>query len=135
VSTSDLQYTKTHEWVRLASDPTGQKIATMGLTAFALEALTDLVFIDLPEAGREVKQGETLGEVESVKAVSDLYSPVDGRVVEVHSEITADLKRLAEDPYGEGWLVKIAVAGAAGFDQLLDEAAYKKQCEQEAADH
>jgi len=131
VSTSDLQYTKTHEWVRLASDPTGQKIATMGLTAFALEALTDLVFIDLPEAGREV----TLGEVESVKAVSDLYSPVDGRGVEVHSEIPADLKRLAEDPYGEGWLVKIAVAGAAGFDQLLDEAAYKKQCEQEAADH
>ena len=74
-------YSKTHEWVRVETDPAGGKIATVGLTAFALEALTDLVYVDLPEVGRQVKAGEPFGEIESVKAVSDLYSPVDGEIV------------------------------------------------------
>ena len=75
----DRLYSKTHEWVRVEADPSGGKIAVVGLTAFALEALTDLVFVDLPPVGQQVKAGQPFGEIESVKAVSDLYSPVDGR--------------------------------------------------------
>ena len=79
------------------------------LSAFAIQALTDLVHIDLPPVGRQVEAGQPLGEVESVKAVSDLYSPVDGEIVEVNTAMTQNLERLAEDPYGDGWLVKIRV--------------------------
>jgi glycine cleavage system H protein len=124
-------YSKTHEWVRVESDPVGGKIAVVGLTAFALEALTDLVFIDLPPVGRAVKAGQPFGEIESVKAVSDLYSPVDGEVVEVNSPIAKNLEHLADDPYEAGWFIKIKIADEAALANLLDEAAYKKQCEEE----
>lgn len=127
-----LLYTKSHEWVHVADGSGGEKIVTMGLTAFALEALTDLVFIDLPDVGREVKAKEPLGEVESVKAVSDIYSPVDGEVAEVNSEVADRLESLADDPYESGWLVKIRVADEAGLPNLQDYNAYKKQCEQES---
>lgn len=129
-----LLYAKTHEWVHVDTDDSGAKIATVGLSAFALEALTDLVYIDLPEVGRQVSAGGTFGEVESVKAVSDLYSPVDGEIVEVHTDVADNLESLADDPYGEGWLVKIRLGDEAGLAQLMDHAAYQKQCEQEAAD-
>jgi glycine cleavage system H protein len=105
VTPANIRYTKSHEWVRVESDATGTKIATVGITAFALQALTDLVFIGLPEVGRAVKAGEPFGEVESVKAVSDLYSPVDGQVVEVNAAVADDLEHLAQDPYGFGWFV------------------------------
>ena len=124
-------YSKTHEWVRIESDPAGGKIAVVGLTAFALEALTDLVFVDLPPKGRQVKAGESFGEIESVKAVSDLYSPVDGEVVEVNSEMAQNLEHLADDPYEAGWFIKVKIADEAGLAKLLDEAAYQKQCEEE----
>jgi glycine cleavage system H protein len=124
-------YSKTHEWVRVETNPAGEKIAVVGLTAFALEALTDLVYVGLPEVGRQVKAGQPFGEIESVKAVSDLYSPVDGAIAEVNSSLADNLASLADDPYESGWFVKIKIADEAGLAQLLDEAAYKKQCEEE----
>lgn len=130
----ELLYTKSHEWVHVDTGGDGNKVATMGLTGFALEALTDLVFIDLPEVGREVKAKEPLGEVESVKAVSDIYSPVDGEVVEVNSEVADRLESLGDDPYDSGWLVKIKVADESGLADLQDYQAYQKQCEAES-DH
>ena len=129
-----LLYAKTHEGVYVDADASGAKIATVGLSAFALEALTDLVYIDLPEVGRQVSAGGTFGEIASVKAVSDLYSPVDGEIVEVHSAVADNLEGLSEDPFGDGWLVKIRVSDEAGLAQLMDHAAYQKQCEQEMAD-
>jgi glycine cleavage system H protein len=127
----DLLYTKTHEWARVENAPGGGKIATVGLTAFALEALTDLVHIELPEVGRKVKAGQPFGEIESVKAVSDLYSPVDGEVVAVNTDVAAKLEHLADDPYQGGWFIKIKISNPAGLADLLDAAAYKKQCEEE----
>ncbi len=120
----DLLYTKTHEWVHVAADSSGAKIATLGITAFALEALTDLVFIELPEVGRKVHAQKSFGEVESVKAVSDLYSPVEGEVIEVNRAISEDLEQLNKDPYGDGWLVKIKVTNDAGLSKLMDFSAY-----------
>ena len=128
----ELLYAKTHEWVHIDTDAAGAKIATLGLSGFALEALTDLVFIDLPEVGRQVTAGGTFGEIESVKAVSDLYSPVDGEIAEVHSEVADRLEQLSLDPYNEGWLVKIKIIDESGIAQLMDYPAYQKQCEEES---
>jgi glycine cleavage system H protein len=127
----DRLYSKTHEWVRVEAGSGGGKIAVVGLTAFAFEALTDLVYVDLPAVGRQVKAGEPFGEIESVKAVSDLYSPVDGEVVEVNVTIAGNLADLAKDPYGASWFLKIKLSSEAALANLLDEAAYKKQCEEE----
>ncbi|MEN6448859.1 MAG: glycine cleavage system protein GcvH [Thermoguttaceae bacterium] len=126
----NMLYCKTHEWVRLADESAG-KVATVGLTAFALEMLTDLVHVDLPPVGKAVKAGQPFGEIESVKAVSDINSPVDGEVIEVNPALAANLEHLADDPYGAGWFIKVKVSGDAGLGNLLDEAAYKKQCEEE----
>ena len=116
--------------------PGGVKMATVGVSDFAIHALTDLVHIELPEPGRAVQAGKPFGEVESVKAVSDLYSPVDGEVVEVNTVLTTpdpktkmlNLDCLTTDPYGAGWLVKIRVKGSQS--ELLDYATYKKQCDE-----
>jgi glycine cleavage system H protein len=126
-----MLYAKTHEWVRVESDPAGGKTATVGLTAFALEMLTDLVHIELPKVGARVSAGESFGEIESVKAVSDLYSPVDGEVAAVNTAIADKLEHLADDPYNSGWFIKIKISNEAGLANLLDEVAYKKQCEEE----
>ena len=126
-----LLYAKTHEWVNLSTDSSGAKTATVGISAFALEALTDLVYVELPKVGRQLKAGETFGEIESVKAVSDLYSPVSGEVIAVHAEIVERLETFNADPYGEGWLVKIKLASEAGLSELLDYKAYQKQCAEE----
>ena len=130
----ELLYTKTHEWVALESNDAGGKIATVGISAFALEALTDLVFVDLPQVGRTVSAGEPFGEIESVKAVSDLYSPVDGEIVEVNEALADQLEGLSDDPYTNGWFVKIRVSDETALAGLMDHAAYQKQCEQEMAD-
>ncbi|MBN2477054.1 MAG: glycine cleavage system protein GcvH [Pirellulales bacterium] len=127
-----LLYSKTHEWVHVETDSSGTKTATVGLSAFALDLLTDLVFVELPEVGRAVSAGEPFGEIESVKAVSDLYSPVDGQIAEVNGPIVEKLETLAEDPYGAGWLVKIKVSDDAGLADLFAFAAYRKQCEEES---
>jgi glycine cleavage system H protein len=126
-----LLYSKTHEWVRVESDPAGGKTATVGLSAFALEMLTDLVHVELPKVGARVKAGESFGEIESVKAVSDLYSPVDGEVAAANSALADNLEHLADDPYGNGWFIKIKISNESALAELLDEAAYKKQCEEE----
>jgi glycine cleavage system H protein len=135
VKPEELLYSKTHEWVHVGTGSAGEKIATVGISAFALEALTDLVYVDLPEVGRKVEARQPFGEIESVKAVSDLYSPVDGEIVEVNHQLPENLEKLPGDPYGFGWFVKIRITGEAGLADLMDYAAYRKQCEEEAAEH
>lgn len=125
-----LRFTKTHEWVHVEDSAGGKKVATVGISAFALEALTDLVYIDLPQPGRRVAAGEPFGEIESVKAVSDLYSPVSGEVVEVNTPIAGNLELLGKDPYGAAWLVKIRLSDESGLAELMDYAAYQKQCQE-----
>ncbi len=125
----ELKYNASHEWAAV-SEVNGQKIATVGITDFAVHQLTDLVYMALPQVGRKVKAGEEFGEVESVKAVSPLYSPVDGEVVEVHTQLANNLEILGEDPFGKGWMIKVKLADGASLDGLLDYDAYKKQCEQ-----
>ncbi len=127
----DLLYAKTHEWVHVEVDGSGAKVATQGISAFAVEALTDLVFIELPEVGREVKAGESFCEIESVKAVSDMYAPVDGKVIAVNETLPDDLEILSNDPYGEGWIAKIQISDETGLADLMDHAAYQKICEEE----
>ena len=123
----DLLYAETHEWVRVAPEG-GRKVATIGITAFALQQLTDLVHMVLPKVGTQVTAGAPFGEVESVKAVSDLYSPVDGEVIAAHGDLANKLETLGSDPYGEGWMIKVALAGDGGVSKLMDLAAYQKQC-------
>lgn len=125
-----LLYAKTHEWVSVEPGE-GGKVATLGVSAFAVEALTDLVFMQLPQVGRKLKVGETFGEIESVKAVSDLYSPVDGEVVEVNSPLADKLETLNSDPYGAGWLVKVKLTDETALKNLMDYAAYQKMCAEE----
>jgi glycine cleavage system H protein len=130
VQPQELLYAKTHEWVHVQRGGASQ-IATVGISHFAVEALTDLVFIELPEAGRQVKAGESFGEIESVKAVSDLYSPVTGEIVEVNSSLADQLGQLQQDPYGAGWIVKIRLADESDLKNLLPHQEYVKQCEEE----
>ena len=123
----DLLYAETHEWVRV-SEEGGRKIGTVGITAFALEQLTDLVHMILPKVGTKVAAGQPFGEVESVKAVSDLYSPVDGEVIAAHSDLAQKLETLASDPYNTGWMIKVAISDQSSLQKLMDAAAYEKQC-------
>ena len=118
---NDLQYTKTHEWVRTDGDE-----ITVGITDFAVEHLGDLVFVDLPDVGREVDGEESIAEVESVKAVAEIYAPVAGEIIAVNEELSDDQGPLTSDPYGAGWLFKIKVSGEP-TGNLLDLAAYEQQ--------
>ena len=118
---AELKFAKTHEWIR----PEDGGAATVGISAYAVEALTDLVFMQLPEVGRQVKAGESIGEIESVKAVSDFYAPVSGEIVEVNAALPNELETLGRDPYGAGWLVRIRPADPAEMTGLLDAAAYE----------
>jgi glycine cleavage system H protein len=123
----DLLYAETHEWVRVGQEG-GRKIGTVGITAFALEQLTDLVHMVLPKVGTHIKAGQPFGEVESVKAVSDLYSPVDGEVIAVHSDLASKLETLGSDPYNAGWMIKVALSDESSLKKLMDATAYEKQC-------
>ncbi len=114
------RYAKSHEWARREDDGT----VTVGVSAYAVEALTDLVFMQLPEVGAMVEAGESFGEIESVKAVSDLYAPVSGEVVAVNAELPGRLETLGEDPYGSGWIIRIQPADVGQLETLLDQAAY-----------
>lgn len=116
----DLKYTRTHEWVRIEGD-----VATVGITDFAVKQLTDLVYIDLPEVGRALDVHDTFGEVESVKAVSDLYAPIAGEVVEVNSQLAGNLAVLSDDPFGKGWMVKLRITDPSTLEGLLDRAEYE----------
>jgi glycine cleavage system H protein len=117
---ADLKFAKTHEWIR----PEAGGLATVGISAYAVEALTDLVFMQLPQVGKHVKAGESIGEIESVKAVSDLYAPVSGEIVEVNAPLAGSLETLGKDPYGAGWIVRIRPDDAAEMSGLLDQSAY-----------
>ncbi len=118
---NDIQYTKTHEWLRIEGD-----IATIGITDFAVEHLGDLVFVDLPDVGQDVSAGDSVAEVESVKAVGEVYSSVTGEVVEVNEALSDDQSNLASDPFGAGWLFKVKVSGDTS-DSLMDLEAYEAQ--------
>lgn len=120
---SQLKYARTHEWVALDGD-----VATIGITDFAVHLLSDLVYVDLPKVGRVLQTGQTFGEVESVKAVSDLYAPVSGEVIEVNTGLPDKLDALTKDPFGAGWMVKVRLANPAEVGQLLDHAAYQAHC-------
>ena len=124
---TSLKFTKTHEWTHLADG-----VATVGITEFAVKALTDLVYVDLPEKGRSLKAGDIFGEVESVKAVSDLKCPVTGEVVDVNVSLSDDLDALSEDPFGRGWLIKLETIDDATLSHLLDLAAYEAHCASES---
>ena len=126
----DLLYAETHEWARV-EDHGGEKVATIGISAFAVEQLTDLVYMELPNAGDGVTAGGEFGEVESVKAVSPLYSPVDGTITEVNSGLPDRLEVLNDDPYGEGWIIKVKITDEESLAKLMDHAAYQKQCSEE----
>jgi glycine cleavage system H protein len=130
-SETNLLFAPSHEWADI-SEVGGEKYATIGISAFAIEQLNDLVYMDLPEVGRVVNAGDEFGEVESVKAVSPLYSPVSGEVIEVHSELPDQLEKLNEDPYNFGWIVKIKLRDDKGLGSLLDHAAYQRQCAESA---
>ena len=123
----DLLYCETHEWVRV-DEQGGEKVAVVGISAFAVEQLTDLVYIEMPEVGRQVNAGEEFGEVESVKAVSPLYSPVTGEITAVNADLPNHLETLGEDPYGEGWIIKVRVTDDSSLPGLMDYETYQRQC-------
>ena len=127
MSPEELLYAETHEWAFVA-DEGGDKFATIGISAHAIEQLTDLVYMDLPEVGAAVAAGESFGEVESVKATSDLYSPVDGEVIEVNTTLPDDLGILNSDPYVAGWIMKVKISDESSLEKLMDFAAYEEQC-------
>jgi glycine cleavage system H protein len=122
-----LRYAATHEWVKLDGN-----IATVGISRFAVDQLTDLITIDLPKVGASVTAEKSFGEVESVKAVSELYAPVAGEVVEVNAAVAANVQVLAEDPFDKGWLIKVRVADPTLPAELLDYAAYERKIAEEA---
>ncbi|NUO36183.1 MAG: glycine cleavage system protein GcvH [Dermatophilaceae bacterium] len=114
---ADLKYTSDHEWIRLDGD-----VATVGITAFAADALGDVVYVDLPQAGSAIASGDPCGEVESTKSVSDLYAPVTGEVAEVNAEVVDDPSLVNAEPFARGWLFRVKVEGDLG--ELLDADAY-----------
>ena len=117
----DLRYTKDHEWIRVEGDE-----ALVGITGYAADQLGDIVFVELPDVGRALEQHGTFGVVESVKAVSDLYAPVAGEVVAVNDALAGKPELVNDDPYGEGWMLRVRLADAAQADALLDAAAYEQ---------
>jgi glycine cleavage system H protein len=117
----DLRYTKDHEWIRVEGDE-----ALVGITHFAADQLGDIVFVELPDVGRSLEAHGTFGVVESVKAVSDLYAPVGGEVVATNDALAGKPELVNDDPYGEGWMLRVRLADAAQAEGLLDAAAYER---------
>lgn len=116
----DLKYTKDHEWAKVEGD-----IAVVGITDFAQGELGDIVYVELPEVGSQTKQGESFGTIEAVKAVSDLFAPLSGEVVEVNESLADEPEKINKDPYGEGWIIKIKIADKSEIDNLLDKSQYE----------
>jgi glycine cleavage system H protein len=117
----DLKYTKDHEWARIDND-----IATIGITDFAQSELGDIVYIDLPEIGIAAEQSKAFGTIEAVKAVSDLFSPLTGEVVDINNKISDTPEIVNKDPYGEGWLIKIKISKTSELNNLLNKSQYEK---------
>ncbi|QGZ36287.1 glycine cleavage system protein GcvH [Stappia indica] len=114
------RYTEDHEWITVEGD-----VATVGITTYAQEQLGDVVFVELPEVGRKVSKGDEAAVVESVKAASEVYAPLDGEIVEANGVLADEPGKVNEDPEGAAWFVKIRLADTSQFDELMDEAAYK----------
>jgi glycine cleavage system H protein len=123
---SKLRYAKSHEWADLQGD-----VCTVGITKFAVEQLTDVTNLELPKVGKKLEGGKPFGEIESVKAVFDLYSPVSGEVIEVNAAVANDPGLVNQDSYGKGWMIKIKVAPGTTLTRLMDLAAYEKQLAEE----
>lgn len=121
---SELKYAKSDEWVKIEGG-----VATLGISDYAQDALNDIVFVELPEVGKQVGAGEAFGSVESVKAASDLITPVGGEILEVNSALEDAPETLNADPYGKGWIVKIKVSDDSGLGGLMDADAYAAYCE------
>ncbi len=117
-----LRYSPTHEWARLDGDT-----CTVGISQFAVDQLTDVVYIELPDVGDRVTAGQRFGTIESVKAVSDLYAPVSGEITAVNSKLVNDTSPIGQDPYGKGWMVKIKLSPGANLEGLLTPAKYQEQ--------
>ncbi len=113
------RYTEDHEWITVDGD-----IATVGITAFAAEQLGDVVFVELPDVGKTVKKGDEFAVVESVKAASEVYAPVDGEIIEINGDLEGEPAKVNDAPTGDGWFVKFKLADASQLDGLMDEAAY-----------
>ncbi len=122
-----LRFAETHEWVHIEGE-----IATIGISQFAVDQLSDLTMIELPEPGQAVAASTSLGEIESVKNVSDIYAPVAGEVVESNERVKEDLMVLTNDPYGEAWLVKLKVTDASALESLMNHESYQKAVADEA---
>ena len=120
----DLFYTKDHEWARI-EDRAGTKVATIGVTRYAVEQLGDVTQVDLPKEGEALKQADVFGSVESVKAVSDLFAPVTGKIVKVNSPLADSPEYVNEDPYDEGWMIQVALSNTKELDGLLNADAYQ----------
>ena len=125
----DVRYTREHEWARVEGN-----VVRVGITDFAQDALGDVVYVDLPEAGTEVRSGEPFGEVESTKSVSDVYAPVTGRIVERNEALADSPERVNEDPYGDGWMIAIEPSDPSELEALLDAARYRTFAESEATE-
>lgn len=123
---SELKFTEDHEWIRMAGDDT----AVVGITDFAQNQLGDLVFVELPEIGKEVAQGEETAVLESVKAAAEVKAPVSGAVIEVNEALTDDPSKVNTDPTGEGWFFKLRISAPSELDGLMDEDAYNSFLEQ-----
>jgi len=122
----DLKYSREHEWVLVEED-----VATVGITDFAQEQLGDVVFVELPAVGDKVNKDEAFGVVESVKAVSDVYAPVSGTVLEINDDLPESPEMINEDPYGDGWVVKISMNDPSDLDDLMDPEAYEQYVEEQ----
>ena len=126
----DLHYTKQHEWVRLSGE-----VGVVGITDHAQKELGDIVYVDLPRVGAKVEQAKVMGSVESVKAVSDIYSPVSGEVIEINEALATAPEKLNESPHGDGWMVKIRLSVPDEIPGLLSAADYAKYVAEEEAGH
>jgi len=122
----DLKYAQTHEWVKVDKD-----MATVGITDFATKQLTDLVYVELPSMGAKVTKGSSFGVVESVKAVSDLHSPISGAVVKVNEKLSREPEIITQDPYGKGWMIKVKIEDKTELDTLMGSEEYEELARKE----
>ncbi len=121
-----LRFARTHEWIAV-----NDHVGTIGVSDFAVRLLTDIVFLELPKVGRQVRQGDTIGEIESVKAVSDLYAPCDCEIIEVNQSLPDNLALLSDSPFEKAWIAKIRIARPEQVSQLLDYSSYQEHCRAE----
>jgi len=126
----DLRYTKQHEWVRFS-----ESVGVVGITDYAQKELGDIVYVDLPRIGATLVQGKVMGSVESVKAVSDIYAPVSGEVLEINDVLSTSPEKLNENPHGDGWMVKIRLSAPEEISGLLSAADYQKYVAEEETGH